>query len=214
MADPATTSGRAARWKAHNAERRKRIVTAAIRVIEAAAPDAELSVQKVADKAGLVRTVIYRHFDGKPELVRAVQAHIVGELREALDRAGLQLRRRVDPVEVDERGHADHLRERRRDEAVGAAARVPCPAYEDDAGGGHFKEPPLMLSDAQRLADRRDVEAEVAGADERAPAHHGAIADGSAVLRDPLTTRDDRGHVGRNEDDDLLDRHDDSQGEY
>ena len=97
MAEPATTSGRAARWKAHNAERRKRIVTAAIRVIESAAPDAELSVQKVADKAGLVRTVIYRHFDGKPELVRAVQAHIVAELRETLD-AELRLDRSLQQI--------------------------------------------------------------------------------------------------------------------
>src|SRR5207253_1905319 len=48
-------------------------------------PGAELSVQSVANEAGLVRTVIYRHFDGKPELVRAVQAQLVGELRDTLD---------------------------------------------------------------------------------------------------------------------------------
>ena len=85
MAEPAAISGRAARWREHNAERRQRIVSAAIRAIEAAPVGADLSVQSVADEAGLVRTVIYRHFDGKPELVRAVQAHIVAELRDALD---------------------------------------------------------------------------------------------------------------------------------
>lgn len=85
MAAPIIPSGRATRWKEHNAERRLKVVRAAVQVIESSPPGAELSVQKVADGAGLVRTVIYRHFDGKPELVRAVQAHIVGELRDALD---------------------------------------------------------------------------------------------------------------------------------
>jgi AcrR family transcriptional regulator len=58
---------------------------AATRVVQSAAPGADLSVQRVADEAGLVRTVIYRHFDGKPDLVRAVQAHVVATLRDALD---------------------------------------------------------------------------------------------------------------------------------
>ncbi|HUP99897.1 MAG TPA: TetR/AcrR family transcriptional regulator [Aeromicrobium sp.] len=96
MADP-PSSGRAARWREHNAERRDRIVAAAIRVIESAPTGAELSVQSVANEAGLVRTVIYRHFDGKPELVRAVQARIVGELRDALD-ADLRLDRSLQQI--------------------------------------------------------------------------------------------------------------------
>jgi AcrR family transcriptional regulator len=97
MVDAPASSGRAARWREHNAERRDRIVTAAIRVIESAPPDSELSVQSVATEAGLVRTVIYRHFDGKPELVRAVQTHIVRELRDALD-AELRLDRSLQQI--------------------------------------------------------------------------------------------------------------------
>lgn len=85
MAEPVTSSGRAARWRQHNAERREKIVTAAIRAIESAPPGADLSVQKVADEAGIVRTVIYRHFEGKTELIRAAQAHVVADLRDALD---------------------------------------------------------------------------------------------------------------------------------
>jgi AcrR family transcriptional regulator len=83
--EPAAVSGRAARWREHNAERRQRIVAAAIRAIEAAPADAELSVQSVANEAGLVRTVIYRHFDGKPDLFRAVQAQLVATLRDRID---------------------------------------------------------------------------------------------------------------------------------
>lgn len=85
MVAPIIPSGRAARWREHNAERRLKIIRAAIQVIESSPPGAELSVQKVADAAGLVRTVIYRHFEGKPELLRAVQAHIVAELQDALE---------------------------------------------------------------------------------------------------------------------------------
>src|SRR5690349_5685984 len=97
MADSVASSGRAARWKQHNADRRESVVTAAIRVLESSPPGAELSVQRVADEAGLVRTVIYRHFDGKPELVRAVQAHVVGELRDSLD-ADLRLDRSLQQI--------------------------------------------------------------------------------------------------------------------
>jgi AcrR family transcriptional regulator len=54
-------------------------------------------VQKVADAAGIVRTVIYRHLDGNPELMRAVQAHIVAELQDALD-AELRLDRSLQQI--------------------------------------------------------------------------------------------------------------------
>jgi AcrR family transcriptional regulator len=85
VAEPAPSSGRAARWKEHNAQRRERIVSAAMRAIEAAPAGTELSVQDVADEAGLVRTVIYRHFDGKPDLLRAVQAQVVAVLRDGIE---------------------------------------------------------------------------------------------------------------------------------
>lgn len=97
MAEPAAISGRAARWREHKAQRRELIVAAAIRAIEAAPAGADLNVQSVADEAELVRTVIYRHFDGKPELVRAVQAHIVADLRDALD-ADLRLDRSLQQI--------------------------------------------------------------------------------------------------------------------
>jgi AcrR family transcriptional regulator len=90
-------SGRAARWTEHNTERRLKIVNAAIQVVASSPPGAELSVQKVADEAGIVRTVIYRHFEGKPELMRAVQAHIGAELQDVLD-AALRLDRSLQQI--------------------------------------------------------------------------------------------------------------------
>ncbi len=94
---PIVPSGRAARWTEHNTERRLKIVNAAIQVIASSRPGAELSVQKVAEAAGIVRTVIYRHFDGKPELMRAVQSHIVAQLQDALD-AELRLDRSLQQI--------------------------------------------------------------------------------------------------------------------
>jgi AcrR family transcriptional regulator len=72
--------GRASRWDEHRAERRQHVIDAAIRVIEASPPGAEFKVQQIADEADMVRTVLYRHFDGRADLQRAVQEHIVSTI--------------------------------------------------------------------------------------------------------------------------------------
>lgn len=84
---PGPTDGRAARWDAHRAQRRLHVIDSAIAVIQKAPPGAELNVQHIADEAGMVRTVVYRHFDGKADLHRAVQGRIVELMRDTvLDR--------------------------------------------------------------------------------------------------------------------------------
>jgi len=86
------TDGRQTRWRAHNEERRRLVVDAAIEVIEAAEPGAELHVQQVAQRAGLSRSVVYRLFSDRAELDRAIQARILdevlGRLTPALDLQG------------------------------------------------------------------------------------------------------------------------------
>lgn len=72
--------GRQARWDRHNQERRQRILDAALSVVEAGEPGAEVHVQQIADQAGLSRTVVYRHFADRADLDRAVQAEIVDSL--------------------------------------------------------------------------------------------------------------------------------------
>ncbi|GAA2003873.1 MULTISPECIES: TetR/AcrR family transcriptional regulator [Nocardioides] len=69
--------GRQARWDRHNQERRQQIIDAALAVIEAGEPGAEVHVQQYAEQAGLSRTVIYRHFADRADLDRAVQTAIV-----------------------------------------------------------------------------------------------------------------------------------------
>ncbi|MCL2543721.1 MAG: TetR/AcrR family transcriptional regulator [Nocardioidaceae bacterium] len=75
--------GRHARWDDHREQRRRHILDAAIEVVETAPVGAELTLADVADRAGLVRTVVQRHFGGTTGLVRAVQADV---LRQAFAR--------------------------------------------------------------------------------------------------------------------------------
>jgi len=76
------TDGRAARWERHREEQRRRVVDAAIELIEAGDPSPSLI--DVGRKAGLARSVVYRHFADRAELHTAVQTDIVLGLREEL----------------------------------------------------------------------------------------------------------------------------------
>ncbi|MCW2497935.1 TetR/AcrR family transcriptional regulator [Jatrophihabitans sp.] len=81
--------GRSTRWDPHRRERRTAIITAAIAAIEEHGPDALTG--QIADKAGVPRTHVYRHFDGKQALDLAVSRHAAKEIGESI-RAGLATR--------------------------------------------------------------------------------------------------------------------------
>lgn len=76
----ARTDGRQARWDTHNQTRRQKIIDAAVAAIEESEPGADVHVQQIAAKAGLSRTVIYRHFEDRADLDRAVQQSILDDL--------------------------------------------------------------------------------------------------------------------------------------
>src|ERR1700712_5149377 len=78
--------GRSTRWDPHRRERRAAIIEAAIVAIEEYGPDA-LTAQ-VAEKAGVPRTQVYRPFEGKQALARAVSRHAARRIGESI-RAGL-----------------------------------------------------------------------------------------------------------------------------
>lgn len=81
MAAPAPArDGRQARWEKHNADRRRQILDAAIAVLEAHEPGVEFHVQQIAERAGLNRTVVYRHFVDRADLDRAIQERILDDL--------------------------------------------------------------------------------------------------------------------------------------
>lgn len=80
------TDGRSARWRQHRAERRESLVDATIRAIRI--HGASVGMDDIAAEAGTSKTVIYRHFEDKLGLYRAVAQRIdqrvVGDIAAAL----------------------------------------------------------------------------------------------------------------------------------
>lgn len=81
--------GRSTRWDPHRRQRRLAIITAAVAAIEEHGPEA-LTAQ-IADRAGVPRTHVYRHFEGKQALDMAVSRHIAKEIGQRI-RAALETR--------------------------------------------------------------------------------------------------------------------------
>jgi AcrR family transcriptional regulator len=75
-ADPAPEDGRRSRWTAHRRARREDLVGAAVEAVRRTGPD--FAVDDVARSAGVSKTVIYRYFSDKDELVDAVLQRISG----------------------------------------------------------------------------------------------------------------------------------------
>jgi AcrR family transcriptional regulator len=76
--DRTPPDGRRARWTEHRRARREDLVTAAVEAVRLAGP--EFAVEDVARSAGVSKTVIYRYFSDKDELVDAV----LGRISEAI----------------------------------------------------------------------------------------------------------------------------------
>ena len=83
---PDTRDGRSTRWDQHRNERRTAIITAAVAALEEHGPDALTG--QIAQRAGVPRTHVYRHFEDKQALDLAVSAHIGRQMAEEI-RAGL-----------------------------------------------------------------------------------------------------------------------------
>jgi AcrR family transcriptional regulator len=71
---PPRSDGRRARWTEHRRARREELVGAAVEAVRGAGPD--FSVDDVARSAGVSKTVIYRYFSDKDELINAVLERI------------------------------------------------------------------------------------------------------------------------------------------
>ncbi|PRY62857.1 TetR family transcriptional regulator [Knoellia remsis] len=81
------SDGRSRRWADHKAERRQHILDAALVTLDELGPGVEIHVQDIADKAGMHRTVVYRHFTDRAELDQAVQEEICLRLAAAIEPA-------------------------------------------------------------------------------------------------------------------------------
>ncbi|MFF0488284.1 TetR/AcrR family transcriptional regulator [Nocardia sp. NPDC003482] len=70
--------GRSTRWHGHKQQRRAEVIDAAVAVIEE--NGVEVSVQQIADRLRLPRPVVYRHFDGRPDLDEQIRRRILDSL--------------------------------------------------------------------------------------------------------------------------------------
>ena len=86
--------GRAARWAEHRQARRAELVQAALQA--ARQFGAATGLAEIAAEAGVTKPVLYRHFDDKDDLLRAVLAAVAGEVFLPAMAAGL------DPSQPDE----------------------------------------------------------------------------------------------------------------
>ena len=73
--NPPAVDGRSTRWNQHRQRRRAEFVDAAITAIEQHGPD--VLTEQIAATAGVPRPKLYRYFDGKADLQRAVAERAV-----------------------------------------------------------------------------------------------------------------------------------------
>lgn len=77
------TDGRATRWAGQRERRRTEFVDAALAAITEHGPD--VSTQQIAEHAGVPRTRLYRHFDGKADLASAIAERVIEQVVVELD---------------------------------------------------------------------------------------------------------------------------------
>ncbi|PZS34670.1 MAG: TetR/AcrR family transcriptional regulator [Pseudonocardiales bacterium] len=80
--------GRSTRWDPHRRERRLSIINAAIAAIEEHGPD--VLTGQITEQAGVPRTHVYRHFEGKQALDLAVARHVAQQIGQQI-REGLSI---------------------------------------------------------------------------------------------------------------------------
>lgn len=73
--DAAAPDGRSTRWDDHKAQRREQILQAAIATISEEGSD--IGVAQIADRAGVPRSVVYRHFKDRGDLDEAIRTRII-----------------------------------------------------------------------------------------------------------------------------------------
>lgn len=78
----AAADGRSTRWDGHNADRRQRIIAAAIELIRET--QGEVAVRDISARAGVPRSVFYRIFRDRDDLDEQLRIEIIGRLMTVL----------------------------------------------------------------------------------------------------------------------------------
>lgn len=73
-----------ARWTQHRAARQSLILKAAVQLIDEGGVGAEVPIQRIAERAGVAKSVVYRQFTDREDLDRSIRAHIVETISTSL----------------------------------------------------------------------------------------------------------------------------------
>ncbi|WP_369023964.1 TetR/AcrR family transcriptional regulator [Nocardia cyriacigeorgica] len=82
---PEAVSGYEARWERHNSERQLTILRAAVELLEESPPGADIAVHRIAKRAGVAKSVVYRQFSGREELDRRIRSYLIDDFAAELD---------------------------------------------------------------------------------------------------------------------------------
>ncbi|GAA1832626.1 TetR/AcrR family transcriptional regulator [Actinomadura chokoriensis] len=72
-------SGYRARWEEHNSAREMMILRAAVELLEETPSGTHVSVQQIAKRAGLAKSVVYRRFCDRDDLDRRIRSYLVDD---------------------------------------------------------------------------------------------------------------------------------------
>lgn len=78
-------SGYEARWQRHNTARQLSILRAAVELLEENPPGADIPVLRIAKRAGVAKSVVYRQFSGREDLDRRIRSYLIDDFVAVVD---------------------------------------------------------------------------------------------------------------------------------
>lgn len=72
------------RWGDRNAGRQRVLIEALIALVEESEPGVDISFQDIADRAGISRSVIYRHFSNRKDLDTKAREHVIANYLDSI----------------------------------------------------------------------------------------------------------------------------------
>ncbi|MFB8008836.1 TetR/AcrR family transcriptional regulator [Nocardia sp. NPDC056000] len=181
------------RWSEHNSTRQTLILQAAVELIEEHESGAEISIQQIAERAGLARSVLYRQFDNREDLDARIREFIRQRAIEQFESAMV-----LDPAKTVGETLLDLMRT-----VVGWAADHP-KLYRFEQSGrlhGHSAPQSGAIVGRQRLAElvwqRFSTVTAVLGIDVRPfhPLAHGVIGLVEGVVNQYIVAPGDSGRA-------------------
>lgn len=143
--------GRSARWEAHRRTRRRELLRAVRRALEAAGPDA--SMDEISAHTGTSKTVLYRYFGDRAGLQTAVGEWAMRAIARSLDEASAEAAGPDDALEAMIRAFSSLAH---RSPAVYRFCDAAVPSSPDASAGGFLADVADLLCERMGLTADAD----------------------------------------------------------